>query len=70
MVLGSVSEKHILITQSVRQSYNSGSMFAYVAHGGLRSVTARLLCQLQRLACNVENEIFPKAQADTGQSTQ
>lgn len=33
MGLGSVSEKRILITQSVWQSYNSGSMFAYVAHG-------------------------------------
>jgi len=33
MGLGSVSEKRILITQSEWQSYNCGSMFAYVAHG-------------------------------------
>ncbi len=58
MVLGSASEKHILITQSVWQSYNSGSMFAYVAHGAF----GRWLHDCSASCSGWQHcEIFPKA---------
>lgn len=55
---GSVSEKRILITQSVWQSYNSGSMFAYVAHGDF----SRWLHDCSASCSGWQHcEIFPKA---------